>query len=90
MGCLRLRRALAATAAYGLVWGFAAEAVCERDDLADPPPVAARGDRNGFGKIRAVREFVGRGPAKLKEFADVTDADQPVARPPGWLGSRGS
>jgi hypothetical protein len=36
-----------------------------------------------------VRELVGRSPAKLEELADIPDADQPVAGPPGWLGSRG-
>jgi hypothetical protein len=88
MGCLRLCRPPGA-ASCGLVWTFAAEGVCVRIDLAGPPAVAARGDRNGCGEIRAVRQLVGGSPAKLEELAEVPDADQPVAGPPGWPGSRG-
>ena len=61
----------------------------ERVDLAGPPAVAARRDRNGVGELRAVRQLVGGGPAELEERADVPDADQIVAGPPGWPGSRG-
>ena len=89
MGYARFRRPLDAATSCGLVRALAAEAVCERLDLAGPPPVAARRDRNRVGEVRAVRQLVGCGPAKLEERADVPDADQIVAGPPGWPGSRG-
>jgi hypothetical protein len=89
MGCARFGRPLDAATSCGLVRAFAAEAVCERLDLAGPPPVAARGNRNGFGEVRVVRQLVGCGPAKLEERADVPDADQIVAGPPGWSAAEG-
>jgi hypothetical protein len=89
MGYARFRRPLDAATSCGLVRALAAEAVCEHLDLAGPPPVATRRDQDGVGEVRAVRQLVGGGPAKLEERADVPDADQIVAGPSGGPGSRG-
>ena len=54
--------------------------------LAGPPPVAARGDRDGIGETRAVRQLIGGGTAESEDPADVGDADQAVVDPPRRLG----